>query len=1436
MSTNPSYNYLLKSKEEKSTTEPESQTRLTLNNPSYNYLTNTSQISTSPTKPATGGSSFNYLMDTSNITTTKETLQDLRDDKEFQERSLNFLSSLDEGETVDDVFGYFRGADYNIADTTKTYFQSEKFTEEQKQDYAYLRDRFDNAEIGGFVEGLKATADIGSEIISDPTILASVFFVPWTGGQSLTARIATGKAAQEGLKKLTSAKVAKTVAEGVKKVPFQSLPQKLSKNAVATVAATEGFLWGSTNNYLNQNIDVTVGRREEVSPVESLAIGAVTASIPFALRGTGAGVTKFKNSVADSRAARIEGEADYKGSVFDIGVEKYDEIIDGILPNYRRLSGFVNKPTSRFIEKMKEDENLAKLIKLFRYDASKQLFGKDAVDSLEMSERSFYEYLNNAVGKRSEELDEILFPLYEKTKRQVPKFGSRDAFISLSSQRAERESFFNTQGISDNLNNALVYVMRSGMKKAGNIVVDGKKVSLKKAFSLTDEQYKQVFPTVTKLNKFFSSIRDEAIGEGINLGKIENYLPRSWSHAALKQELKNLDRGIEGTLVKEIKLKEKLNTKQVKKLLGEMLDPNKRRLNPFDEIPESVLKGKGKSPAFVKARELRNIDDSILSDYLDNSLENLTRDYTTQSAAYIQRTKHLGKDIKAFRKKHLNNIDNLTESEKTGLENIYRTMTGQYEPVGPESIRKVGRAIGNFSVVVNQLALLPLATITSFSEIAVPMLRGVATGDIKKGQGVVQIAETINEYRKFWWNDIVSKDMADARPEALKELNRFNRAMRGAAEDRSLAMYGEAFGPRAMKAQNKFFKINLLHDWTKFVQLVSFKVGKSKIYDNLDILANTKNLTSKKKLRLENQLSELGVDIAEGLKWVKSGGQPTGTFYNESLLPSAARYVDEVIMNPTAAANQKPIWHSMPSTRWAFGLMGFPTAFSNTVIKNAVREVSLDVRTGQREAIPSVMAGITTMTGIAMFGNTLRSGGDNLDRLANGETELSQEFWDGVIRTGLFSMTGENLYRTVKGTEYDNFARSITQRFTGPAVDDIFRFFDDYVGPLAWAVDEFPGITAIRSADKELYDAIKKGAREYDKEHGWVATGKKVEDNGIKLSTPTKPLSTSREGFAEGLEVNVPYTKDEPEERINPFTGEPYTAIYKRRVDYVDGGGVKLFGEDGLIFDHTNPLDYLMAIPGLGLLGVGAKVTSKFKVADKLRMASRQKKLPKTQYHGGYSSVEKGQATSTGFYTTPQFSYADAFSRPEFRNFKDRGTPGLYKLDLSKAKNIELTDKPTKGLQKTIDAKLEQLTKKGTTKDKLQKKFGLKGSFSPRNLSKKDERLYNGLGWLFGKNKTISGGAPKYRMEETLNFLRKEGVEILTDSKVLKAGAKGKGAEAEYFLIKDFPKKKLTEEEIEKLRKLLIQKGSYAEGGVVLSNEQTEFIQLALDVHQEQED
>ena len=55
------------------------------------------------------------------------------------------------------------------------------------------------------------------------------------------------------------------------------------------------------------------------------------------------------------------------------------------------------------------------------------------------------------------------------------------------------------------------------------------------------------------------------------------------------------------------------------------------------------------------------------------------------------------------------------------------------------------------------------------------------------------------------------------------------------------------------------------------------------------------------------------------------------------------------------------------------------------------------------------------------------------------------------------------------------------------------------------------------------------------------------------------PFSTGGRGYAEGGEVE---TEEED---------------------------IKLFGKDGALFDPTNPVDYALAIPGLGLLGAGAK-------------------------------------------------------------------------------------------------------------------------------------------------------------------------------------------------------------------------------------------------------
>ena len=251
----------------------------------------------------------------------------------------------------------------------------------------------------------------------------------------------------------------------------------------------------------------------------------------------------------------------------------------------------------------------------------------------------------------------------------------------------------------------------------------------------------------------------------------------------------------------------------------------------------------------------------------------------------------------------------------------------------------------------------------------------------------------------------------------------------------------------------------------------------------------------------------------------------------------------------------------------------------------------------------------------------------------------------------------------------------------------------------------------------------------------------------------------------------------------------------------MDEEGTKLFGEDGLIFDHTNPLDYLGFIPGVGVLGIGAKVLNTLSKVNKL------KKFPRTQFHGGHSSVEKGIADTRGIYTSPDADYADMYrgwsSQSGGRGKKsveEFGPLGLYKLDLSSAKNIELLDDPSKKLKKAISKQLK------------------------RN-SEEDREINTGLDFLFKKEsflrnikypKSVEGGRPAPdRLAKTRDWLRTQGVDGLRQSKTVKKGQQAKGTDSEYYILKDFPKKKLSESEIKEVVKA---SRGFARGGEVPNN------------------
>lgn len=1091
------------------------------------------------------------------------TLNDLRNDDEFNEKTTRFLQSIGEGKTADDLFGYFRGMEYNLGDAAQAMFQTKKFDDQQKDDYLYLKNKFNNANVGDWVEWARTSADIGQEILTDPTMIASALFIPWTGGTSLAARLSAGKAVQTGLKVAAN----KTVQEGTKKgfaaMPGQVLKKPLTPIQTHALVGTEGMLYGSSYDFLRQNREINVGQREDYNLEETLTTGALGGVLGY---GASFGIRHIANtpsylrSIEERRLTKIDHNESYK-----------DNVLEKINQAALYSMTLFTKPTSSFLLKAKKSKTLSDLIKVFRYDAEKPILAEAAGTTPRMKE-SYNETLNEFIGTRLEGLKDILnkYNLYE--------LGQRDIVGSF-----RKKTLLKSYRLSEKTNNDLTKYLRTGNKKGldDNLVKAGDEVK-----------------------RLLNEILEQARKEGLNVGKVENFFPRVWLLDSMKNN--------KAAFINQIRKDEKLSVAKATELWKRMTN-----LNEVDGTSAANL-------ASIRAkRKLLNIDDSKYSQFLDNNVENVLQDYIFQAGKLITRKKLFGENLEEFRNKFVNKIDDelggigLGKVERDKLENLYLFTTGQRGYIN----NPVGRFLSDTIAVTTQTSLLPFAAITSLSEIGVPLLKGANTKEYAKAvwKG---LAESADE----WWNGVQTafgREGAKSEGRSLnrRELNAFNRSVDMAREDRATAIYGQAMGRTATKIQNVFFKSIFLHDWTRFVQLVSYDTGKGIIYRNLDELAN-KQLNKKTTARLTDELNELGVDINKGIQWIKKGANHTDDFYMQDVRRGAARYTDEVIMNPTVASNQKPLIHSHPATKWSFGLLGFPTAFSNTVLKNAVREISKDLSNTNRLATPKVLSGILVMTAAGLVGNSLRTGGRNLQEYREGEKPLVSSLTaraegketglinDALVRTGLYGPF-EYYVRTQEAQRYQNNVTALLTSLTGPAVGDVLDYVraSQYRGATLEAIfKKAPFITVLRSQFPETYKESLQTIRELDKEAGPQRPSKEV-----------IPFATG--GLVSG--PKVPYTQEDPADRINPMTGQPYQEQMSR-LGFAEGRPNRATRNNNPFNLVYGPAIGAKDIPWEGKITHNPKVEDTFEVFKNPVMGFRAGiKNTMTQFNRGNNTVEK---------------------------------------------------------------------------------------------------------------------------------------------------------------------------------------------------------------------
>ena len=1223
----------------------------------------------------------------------KYSMTQLQSDPEFNKRANRFLTTIGED---DNIIEYLRDSDYSLSSAMQRASEIGNWSDQTKQDYIYLREKYSKANLKGAKEWAGFMKDFAIDAVADPfNVVTALFAIP-SMGTSIAARTAAGELVKQGLKKYSTSQLTKVGLEAAKRP--------------AIYGAAEGAGWNGAHEYFLQDQDVQLNLQPDSKDwgkiAKSIGLGG---TIGLGL-GTGLGsfngfrylnkMQKYANEDEIRKAVKNKSVDDI---VSDFEVHRAFEVKNPTATS-KIKEKFIDKPvgylfgksTTEFIEKAKSSETLTKLMQLFRYDFGESMFGGDTAKVLT---QSYGEAKGRRIGFYLARLDRTLNKLYRRGwSGKIDEKDNTALLTAIHNPRKKKFQDFETGEIFD---------IPDRVKQAAKEINELNKTMFKEGLDVglfeEVQQIKNYFPRMFNFTKIENRRADfekllidsghanpvnkvqksktveTAEGVGVVEGIEENLIYTD-------EQLfggRNFFKEANGNLQKAKELK-------AKAIVDDMLN------NKHKPLEVRIDGGRGGGQTYLQNRVFTNIEDKDLVDFIETDVEHVLRNYYTSAAQTVTRTQFFGRTVEDFYNKFLKNDKNntgiyyelkdagLSEDDiNTGLRNIeklHAKVTGlDYNSMQFQS--KLGQFASNWGRLFQQMAHLPLATISSISEPIILLQRAGLTDapqaardmasalgknfirEIDRGFKFIQritpeelSIQGIKKGRK------VKNNIKDLDDDEWFEIYETGLALEQAVMDRLEGLTGDAITSKnAQKFQNAFFKMNLLDQWTRTVQLASFTSGKRAITRNSQKLFEhyngIKELIPSKVKYLEGQLKELGIDPQKATTWyanslddnfqfdINKASQKVfnnkdntsqANFYKESILGGANRFTKEVILNPSTAEANRPLWFSSPTGQLLMQFAGYPTVFTNTVLKRFVKDSGIiDAVKGSagRAAIvaPRTFGAAMTMTAVAVLGDYIRSKGKSIDgeslelselvkskKLPNEVEKQAKLFFQNIKnKEGFFNTLEDSEIifnairrwggfgpfdygaRFAKELEFnDNLLVGFPKSFLGPFPQDVIDEIRFGSGLAGFAGRNLPGSAAYDLIFGEgTTKDIKKGARKLDEAFFDLF----VDRNRLEYKT--------------GGEVEVPQAPDEPDERIDKLTGLPYNQ---------QAGTAFQDAEERLSFAEGKEVDNSLRLDGTKKSQIGHKGRIKNNVSGKIM----------TELSAGKPDTEEGFYPLLNPYTT----------------------------------------------------------------------------------------------------------------------------------------------------------------------------------------------------------
>ena len=1060
----------------------------------------------------------------------KRTLDDLEKDENFLEVSERFLQSV--GEKSDDVFEYLRDSDFNLASGMSRAMQSGKFNEQQKQDYAYLRREFDNADLGSLKQFAGLVKDAGIDIATDPTFIVAALTAPFTGGTSLASRTAIGT---------TGLKVAKNFVGptpafvGPARVAAGSLKEKGKKTVkkAATVGALEAGAWLGLDNHFKQTTELNTNIRKLYSLPElagSTTLGVLTGGL------VAGGIQKA--NLYYSKMNRLYSDDEYlktkEGSLMD-KVYKTLEIADkakgSVIP--------IGSATSLLDTKAKFSPTTRLLGNLFREDFDRT-FTSVTTKKVELGHG---EMLDNLRSQYHRVFDEATAPL-----RKTGAFKESDEL-------------------------AVIRIMR-GAKP---------------------EKYGAEVQQVAKdLEAFFNKIFDDAVDAGLiqEERKLANYFPRSWNRKAIEDnrtafQQKLIDEKIVKNEAEASNLVDGMLNKKNELFSSHSVLLTQARA--FKNLDDNAFEEFLTTDFNTAINYYMNAANTI-----QHKKSFLLPKFTRKSNEAQFRERWLDPMDKELREAR-GQSRGLTSSDKKSIIKLYKSVTGQVDYFdsglmqGVYDATKLANSIAYLPLAtVSSLteAIIPLTkTGGSITGPAKDALKGVAEGHKIFVQDIPVLLRAKHKMK----DSEIQKEMQQvfmAMDEAFAEST--NRLTGEGLQNEALKKIGRAFfrfnilTPWTKSVQLASFNIGKglirenLESLDKLAKEGVDIFNESRLMEKVlaDKRAKVKSTSKIKEVqRLKSELFDLGIDVEDGIRWLNSGaktsfgaerknGVLTGeikyadNFY-KSVIQGAGRFVNEVIMPVGRDRARIPVFMTNPKVDILTQFLRYPAVFSNTVLKNYIRSAVVNPKVNGAK-----LGAFALMTvNIALATNYWRSNKENKDRIVQDGLE-GEDIRKAFQRVGLLGPLDYG-YRFKDSIEYTKNPAVSSISLGGPVMTDTLGLLLGRRGVTETLARKAPLIGTAGIVDTYFgeyfevkpYDELIKKAKEIDKEGNYLLG---IKDRPVDRKYTRTYERSYKQNYASGGLVkgkdNVPFTKEDPADRKDPRTGKPYSD-QMARLGFNEGGG-----------------------------------------------------------------------------------------------------------------------------------------------------------------------------------------------------------------------------------------------------------------------------------------